>query len=93
VDKLTLELDCSGAVTKLVSKEVDRSVQGHLVEDNESRLKKGFGNFVLNHVLHSGNAVAHRFAKDGYHNKLCKSKIFVPLGYLMNTLASDCADD
>jgi hypothetical protein len=50
VDKLALQLDCLGAVTKLVSKEVDQSVHGHLVEDNKSRLKKGFGNFNVNHV-------------------------------------------
>jgi hypothetical protein len=51
------------------------------------------------------NAVAHRFAKDCYHNKFCKSWVFVPLGYVVNALplivqvininalASHCAGD
>jgi hypothetical protein len=71
-----MELDCSEPMAKLVSKEVDRSVHGPLVEDIRSRLK-GFDNFAM----------------DGYQNKLCKSWVFVPLGYVKNFYASDCSSD
>jgi hypothetical protein len=67
--KLALATNCLGAVVKLTSKELDRSIHGPLVED----IKKMLGEFEassINHVRRYGNVVAHMLAKEGCVNKV-----------------------
>jgi hypothetical protein len=64
---LALETDCLGAVAKLTSKELDRSIHGPLVEDIKKMLRE-FEASSINHVRRSGNVGAHRLAKEGCAN-------------------------
>ncbi|KAM0862252.1 hypothetical protein ACQ4PT_045377 [Festuca glaucescens] len=72
VSKLVLKSDFLNAVTKLRSQDVDRSVHGPLVEEVKEMLGT-FDDHAIKHIRRTGNEVAHRFAKDGCENKLCKS--------------------
>jgi ribonuclease HI len=72
VERVVLETDCMGAVNKLKDKGLDRSAQGHLVEEIK-KLLKGFMMASVSHVHRSGNEVAHSLAQDGCKNKLCKT--------------------
>ena len=54
VQKLILETDCAGEVSKIMAKELDRSVHGPLVEDIKTMLK-GFEDSSIKHVRRSGN--------------------------------------
>jgi ribonuclease HI len=90
VQKLILETDCSGIVTKLVSPDIDRSVHGPLVEDIK-KLLQDFGEIKIQHVRRSVNEVAHRLAKEGCSNKLCNAWVGVPPDWVVNLLDTDCA--
>jgi ribonuclease HI len=90
VAKLELETDSMGAVTKLRSNEVDRSVQGPLVEEIKLLLRE-FADFSVVHVRRTCNGAAHRLAKEGCDNKCCNVWVEVPPMYLVNLLACDVA--
>jgi ribonuclease HI len=90
VQKLILETDCSGIVTKLVSSELDRSVHGPLVEDIK-KLLQDFGEIKVQHARRSANEVAHRLAKEGCSNKICNTWVGVPPDWVVNLLDTDCA--
>jgi ribonuclease HI len=66
--RVILELDCLGAVAKLEGKELDRSMQGPLVEEIKE-LMRGFEDIRVTHVRRSCNGVAHSLAQLG-----CKSR-------------------
>jgi hypothetical protein len=72
VSKLVPESDCQGVVTKLRNRNLDRSIQGPLIEEAKALLD-GFDDHQVVHVKRSFNEVAHRLAKDGCENKVCKS--------------------
>jgi hypothetical protein len=90
VAKLELETDSMETVTKLRSKEVDKSIHGPLVEEIKLLLR-GFADHSVVHVRRVCNGVAHRLAKDGCENKRCNSWVEVPPEYLVNLLACDDA--
>jgi ribonuclease HI len=86
--KLVLETDCLGAVAKLTSKEIDRSVHGPLVEDIKKMLDEFEASSIL-HVRRSGNKIAHRLAKEGCSNKVEDSWLGSPPEFVMNLLVLD----
>lgn len=59
-------------MAKLNSGEVDRSVHGQLVESIKMKLQ-GIDDLVVRWVRRSANRVAHRLAKEGCDNELCKT--------------------
>jgi hypothetical protein len=75
-------------VSKLQCEEKDRSIHGHLVEEIKVLLRD-FAEVGVRHARRSCNGAAHRLAKDGCVNKLCKTWVGVPPGYLVDILASD----
>jgi hypothetical protein len=75
-------------VTKLQREELDRSIHGTLVEDIKALLRHLQGSSIR-FVKREANIAAHRFAKDGYENKMCKVWIGVPPVYAMNLGVSD----
>jgi ribonuclease HI len=88
VRKLILETDCLGAVAKLSSKEIDRSIHGPVVED----IKKMLGEFEASSIMHvrrSGNEIAHRLAKEGCSNKVMDAWVGSLPEYVMNLLVLD----
>jgi ribonuclease HI len=86
--KVLLETDCSTVVSKLQCEEKDRSIHGHLVEEIKVLLRD-FAEVGVRHASRSCNGAAHSLAKDGCVNKLCKTWVGVPPGYLVDILASD----
>ena len=90
VTKIALETDCAGAVSKVMGKEMDRSVHGPLVEEIKSLLK-GFDVFSVNHVRRTCNVVAHRLAKEGCENNVCNTWLGCPPGWLMDLVALDAS--
>jgi ribonuclease HI len=68
--KIALETDCSGVVAKLQASDKNRSIHGPLVEEIKASLGE-LDDFRVLHVRRSGNAVAHKLAKDGCMNKCC----------------------
>jgi hypothetical protein len=60
-----LELDCLGAVAKLKGKELERSMQGPLVEEIKELMGE-FEDIRVTHVRHLCNGVAHSLAQLGY---------------------------
>ena len=69
VGKVAMEKDSLGFEAKLEVDGLDRSVHGPLVED----IKRDFEDHSVLHVRRSGNEVAHKLAKDGCRNKLCRT--------------------
>jgi ribonuclease HI len=90
-EKVCLETDCLGVITKLRSKEMDRSVHGPLVEEVKFLLK-GFVEHLVRHARRSCNGVAHLLAKQGCENNLCNSWLVSPPDFVVELLASECAD-
>jgi ribonuclease HI len=88
VSKLVLETDCQTAVRKIATTELDRSVQGPLVEDIKALLGS-FNEFLVSFVRRTGNRVAHVFAKLGCDNKCCNTWVDFPPGCVVDPLASD----
>jgi ribonuclease HI len=88
VQKLILETDCLGAVTKLLSREMDRSGHGPLVEDIKVLLR-GFADSSVKHVRRSGNETAHKLAKVGCVNKCFSSWVGLPPDFIVNSLDFD----
>ena len=54
-----------------------RSVQDPVVEDIKAMLGE-FGDYEVRHVRREANEVAHRLAKDGSENKVCKTWVLPP---------------
>jgi ribonuclease HI len=88
VTKLVLETDCAGAVAKLKTDGLERSVHGPLVEEIK-QLLKGFDDFSVVHVRRTGNVVAHSLAKEGCKNKSTLSWVGVLPEFVMNLMAVD----
>jgi hypothetical protein len=88
VTKLVLETDCAGAVAKLKTDGLERSVHGPLVEEIK-QLLKGFDDFSVVHVRRTGNVVAHSLAKEGCKNKSTVSWVGVLPEFVMNLMAVD----
>jgi ribonuclease HI len=90
VQKICLESDCLGAISKLRSDETDRSLHGPLVEEIKSLLQS-FVDHSVRHVRRSGNKVAHLLAKVGCKNKVCNVWVGSPPDLVVSILASECA--
>jgi hypothetical protein len=60
---VVLETACLGAVAKLGSKNLDRSIDGQLVEEVKSLLQ-WFDDYRVYHVRRACNREAHLLAKD-----------------------------
>jgi ribonuclease HI len=91
IQKIQLESDCQGAVSKLRNTEMDRSVHGPLVEDIKKLLEE-FEEASVNHVRRTGNMVAHKLAKLGCLNNVNSAWNVVPPGFLVTMLDSDAGD-
>jgi ribonuclease HI len=88
--KIVLETDCLGAVAKIRSNDVDRSIHGPLVEEIKSMLKD-FADHSIRHVRRTGNKVAHCLARFGCENKCSEVWEGVPPDFLVTVLAHECA--
>jgi ribonuclease HI len=67
VERISLESDCITGITKLRSNDMDRSVQGPLVEEIKDLLKS-FVAFRVRHVRRSCNGLANCLAQVGCSN-------------------------
>jgi ribonuclease HI len=90
LSKIVLETDCLGAVAKIRSNDVDRSIHGPLVEEIKSMLKD-FADHSIRHVRRTGNKVAHCLARFGCENKCSEVWEGVPPDFLVTVLAPECA--
>jgi ribonuclease HI len=88
--KVSLESDCLGAVAKIRSCDIDRSMHGPLVEEIKSMLKN-FAEHSVRHVRRSGNKVAHVLARYGCENKCNVVWGPNPPEFLVTVLAPECA--
>jgi ribonuclease HI len=90
VAKVCLETDSLSVVSKLRSRELDRSLYGPVLEEIKALLS-GFEDHSVRHVRRSGNGVAHCLAKLGCSNNICNSWLGSPPGCIVTLLASECA--
>jgi ribonuclease HI len=84
--RAVLEMDCLGAVAKLKGRELDRSMQGPLVEEIKELLGE-FEDIRMTHVRRSCNGVAYVLAQLGCKNKVDAVWVDVPpscIGDLVN---------
>lgn len=88
---MVLQVSQNGLFGSLVSKELDRSVHGPLAKDIK-QLLGSFDYYLVKHVRRSCNEVAHRLAREGCANNLCKTWRGVPPAWLSNLLAFDAGD-
>jgi ribonuclease HI len=88
VQKIVVETDCKGVVTKLNSDGIDRSLHGPMVEDIKFRLRE-FDDYKVQFVRRSANEVANRLAKEGCKNKLCASWMGDPPAIIVELLGTD----
>jgi ribonuclease HI len=88
--KVILESDCLGAVTKIRSCGVDRSIHGPLVEEIKSMLKD-FVAHSVRHVRSNSNKVVHELARYGCENKCNMYWGSDPPEFLVTVLAPECA--
>jgi ribonuclease HI len=88
VRRLVLESDCAGAVAKLKTASLERSIHGPLVEEIK-QLLKGFDDFSIDHVRRTCNVVAHSLAREGCKNKSNVSWVGVLPEFVMNLMAVD----
>jgi ribonuclease HI len=86
--KIALETDCSGVVAKLQASDKNRSIHGPLVEEIKASLGE-LDDFRVLHVRRSGNAVAHKLAKDGCMNKCCNRWVQSLPDFVLNLAALD----
>jgi ribonuclease HI len=70
LQKIVLETDSAGIATKLGRRDLDRSLNGALVEDVKTLLKS-FRLSSVRSVRRTANEVAYVLAKFGCKNKLC----------------------
>jgi hypothetical protein len=79
-------MDCLGAVAKLKGTELDRSMQGPLVEEIKALMGE-FEDIRVTHARRSCNGVAHVLAQLGCKNKVDDVWVGVPpscIGDLVN---------
>jgi hypothetical protein len=79
-------MDCLGAVAKLKGAELDRSLQGPLVEEIKALMGE-FEDIRVTHARRSCNGVAHLLAQLGCKNKVDDVWVGVPpscIGDLVN---------
>jgi ribonuclease HI len=88
--RVILEVDSTNVVRLLKSEELDRSAHGPLVEDIKVLLRNLQGSSIKS-VRREANEAAHRFAKDGCDNKLCRVWTGVPLVYAQNLVVPGVA--
>jgi hypothetical protein len=88
--RVVMETDCLGAVAKIGSNDIDRSIHGPLVEEIKSLLKD-FADHSVRHVRRTGNKVAHYLARFGCENKCCEVWENAPPDFLVPVLAPECA--
>jgi ribonuclease HI len=84
--RVVVETDCLGAVAKIGSNDIDRSIHGPLVEEIKSLLK----DFADHSVRRTGNKVAHYLARFGCENKCCEMWENAPPDFLVPVLAPEC---
>jgi hypothetical protein len=87
-NRIVLELDCLGAVSKLQSRDIDRSAHGPLVEQIKSMMKV-LGQVQVKHVRRVCNGVAHYLGKLGCGNKLVGNWVAVPPGCIVELLDAE----
>jgi ribonuclease HI len=85
--KVVLETDCLGAVAKIRSCDVDRSIHEPLVEEIKLMLKD-FADHSVRHVRRTGNKVAHELARYGCENKCCEVWGIDPPDFLITVLCA-----
>jgi hypothetical protein len=88
IQKIVLETDSIGAAPKLMKEGQNRPFYSPLVAKIKSLLGS-FDDFSVRAVWRSVNAVAHRLAKEGRENKLCKIWLGVPPACIANCLVLD----
>lgn len=86
--KVVLETDNKGIAQRLASDDLNRSVYGPLIEEIKGLLQSRH-DFKVKWVRRSANVVAHRLAKEGCGNKLCKTWLHVPPECIMNSVLSE----
>jgi hypothetical protein len=72
LQEVVLETDSAGVAAKLRRSDLDRSLNGALVEDVKFLLKS-FRKSLVRSVRRTANEAAHVLAKFGCKNKLCNS--------------------
>jgi ribonuclease HI len=86
--RIILEMDSVGAVTKIQREDRDRSLHGQLVEEIKVLLS-AFEDKVIKAVRRSANGVAHEFAKIGCVNKCNRCWLEVPPLGISDSIVSD----
>jgi ribonuclease HI len=87
VQRIILETDSVEVAAKLKGEGQDRSIYGPLVRE----IKSLFGNFeetLVRSVRRTANEAAHRMAKNGCDNKLCKVWLGDAPGCIQNMIVS-----
>lgn len=86
--KVVLETDNKGIAQGLANDNLNRSVYGPLIEEIKGLLQSRH-DFKVKWVRRSANVVAHRLAKEGCGNKLCKTWLHAPPECIMNSVLSE----
>lgn len=89
---LLLESDCANAVKKLNDTNKDRSVVGPLIEELKAAMMV-FDQVQVRAVRRTANVVAHKLAKEGCVNKLCKTWFSSPPDCIVSALVVDSVFD
>ena len=91
VQKVHLELDCQSLVHVLKQPEKNLSVMGPWLEEIKTMLRS-FEDFRVSWVRRSANVAAHKLAKVGVGEELCKVWLMVPPNFVLLVVSMDIPD-